>query len=150
MDQRTIYALLNNEAKAWWYHLELRRKGQHVEARRRERDSIKSKVETLRAAELMTIGRGGWSVHCPTWSLQGDGDSEPYATICRRLGVPVVDSRAAPIDRVARASISGPMPAIGRKPDPAPWRSFDYAPLSAYLAVWREAGAKVWAPSQSA
>lgn len=148
MTKSSIYALLNAEAKAWWHHLELRRNGHHAEARRRERQSIKSNLETFRAAALMTIGRGGWSIDYPTRngraSLQGHGDGEPYATICRRLGVPVVDSREAPIDKVARVAISGPMPAIGQAPDPAPWGAMSYAPVAHIVELWRQAGAKVW------
>lgn len=44
-----LYTILNKEAKAWWYHKQLRSQGQAGEARKRERQSIKSDISFLRA-----------------------------------------------------------------------------------------------------
>lgn len=46
---RTVYGLLDAEARAWWYHATLRAQGNEAEARRRERASIRDSVAMLRA-----------------------------------------------------------------------------------------------------
>ena len=47
---QTIYALLDHNARRWWYHIELRKRGKVAEARRRERQSIRENVRTLHQA----------------------------------------------------------------------------------------------------
>ncbi len=45
-----LYPLLNAEAKQWWYHVQLRENENTNEARRLERNNIRSMLETLREA----------------------------------------------------------------------------------------------------
>ena len=44
-----VYRLLNADAQEWWYHQKLRAAGQAEEARKRERQSIRSAASQLRA-----------------------------------------------------------------------------------------------------
>lgn len=44
----SIYALLNAEAKQWWYHAHLRDNGRPNDARRLERASVRRMVSALR------------------------------------------------------------------------------------------------------
>ncbi len=62
---------------------------------------------------------------------------------CIAAGVPVIDSRALPVDVICRLSVQGPMIAVGREPDPPPWHALSYAPLAQVAATYRNAGAEV-------
>lgn len=146
----TTYALLNKDAKAWWYHAELRKNGNARKARELERRSIRHSIETLRAARqggCMFVGRGGWSISYKSThgdaTLSGYGDGDPYATIVRRLGIPFIDSRHLAVDKVARIAISGPMYRPGETPSEPPYTSLSYAPLKYIADLYRDAGAIV-------
>ena len=105
-----IYRTLNNEAKNWWYHLELRKKGHIVEARKRERGAIKNKIKNLRkileVGGYLSLGNAGWTLHSnsfktsdtssQSFSVQGYYDLNKYCyleDICKQLGIVVVDTR---------------------------------------------------------
>lgn len=45
-----VYRILNNNAKNWWYFKELRKRGQHKEARLKERESILKEIGDIRKA----------------------------------------------------------------------------------------------------
>lgn len=150
MDNRSTYRLLNGDAKCWWHFVELRAAGKHAEARVKERLNIRNSIDSIRRAALMTIGRGGWSIRCAGSTLSGYGDGEPYATILRRRGVPVIDSRASALSDVARVVISSPIPAIGVEPDLPPYNSLSYAPIEHILELYRAIGADVSTPAPAA
>lgn len=89
------------------------------------------------------IGRGGFTLSCGSSRLSGY-DCDRVKALCVAAGLPVIDSRAAPIELVAKISVSGPMIAVGRDPDPHPWHALAYAPLGAVAAAYRRAGAEVF------
>ena len=165
--RRSIYALLNKHTKSWWYHKQLRERGEAVEARKRERQSILDTVRTLRAALASPggyahVGRGGWSVHYAgagmTGSLQHYGGMEqPTIQCCLRLGLPIVNTLDCDID-VAYAACKLPMVAVDGKADsPAaepgkkPWHGMNYAPRAYVFAEYVRIGALIynWEPDNS-
>jgi hypothetical protein len=89
------------------------------------------------------IGRGGFSLHFGTSRLSGY-DCDHIKALCITAGLPVIDSREAPIEIVAKLAVSGPMIAVDRDPDPHPWHALAYAPLGAVAAAYRRAGAEVF------
>lgn len=90
----------------------------------------------------LDIGRGGFTLHFGTARLSGY-DCDQIKSLCIAAGLPVIDSREAPIDIVARLAVNGPMIAVNRDPDPHPWHALAYAPLGAVAAAYRRAGAEV-------
>jgi hypothetical protein len=89
------------------------------------------------------IGRGGFTLHFGSSRLSGY-DCERIKSLCIAACLPVIDSRQAPIDLVAKLAVSGPMIAVNRSADPHPWHAFAYAPLGAVAAAYRRAGAEVF------
>ncbi|HEV7283321.1 MAG TPA: hypothetical protein VGN75_00590 [Kaistia sp.] len=63
---------------------------------------------------------------------------------CIAAGLPVIDSRCVAFDVVVQLTLGGPLVAVGRKPEPAPWHGLSYAPLHAVAIRYAAAGAKVW------
>lgn len=105
---KTIYAQLNHEAKVWWYHAELRRRGKTQEGRRRERESIRGSVALLRGL-LGTRGHLQWgkdgcyhSSEIPTKDgsytqhLGGYRSGQDTVEAARRLGIPIVGEERQP------------------------------------------------------
>lgn len=90
----------------------------------------------------LDIGRGGFTLHFGTSRLSGY-DCDQIKSLCIAAGLPVIDSREAPIDIVAKLAVNGPMIAVNRDPDPHPWHALAYAPLGAVAAAYRRAGAEV-------
>jgi len=89
------------------------------------------------------IGRGGFTLHFGTSRLSGY-DCDHVKSLCIAAGLPVIDSREAPIELVAKLAVSGPMIAVNRYPDPRPWHALAYAPLGPIAAAYRRAGAEVF------
>jgi hypothetical protein len=89
------------------------------------------------------VGRGGFTLHFGTSWLSGY-DCNQVKALCIGAGLPVIDGREASFDLVAKISVSGPMIAVARDPDPRPWHAFAYAPLEAVAAAYRRAGAEVF------
>jgi|CXWL01.1.fsa_nt_gi hypothetical protein len=110
-----VYKLLNQEAKNWWYHSDLRKQGQHDKARELERKSMKGTIETLRNVVkyggYLSLGRKAWSIevnrHPTSWSkadspsycttsvqgYYGLNRSTHYEAIFHALKLPIIDSR---------------------------------------------------------
>jgi hypothetical protein len=95
--QDSVYALLDNSARSWWYHAQLRKQGNAQEARKRERQSIRRDVKMWREIKanggyavalhnrhLIFIGRG---------HMQSGYSPEETIALCRVLNVPVLDRR---------------------------------------------------------
>ena len=63
--------------------------------------------------------------------------SEPHTPAPSRVG--------ATVGLVLLAlNLRGPLVAVGREPDAAPWHGLSYAPLHAVAARYAAAGAKIW------
>lgn len=142
---QTLYALLNDEAKRWWYYRQLREQGNVAEARRKERESIRSTIKTIREAQkypaaYMSWGAYGMTFHYSRNSRLSGGDPKFYAEICRRFGIPVIDTRSIPVERITE-TISIPM--ISDIPDDPPYHGFSYAPLDYVIEKYRELGATI-------
>ncbi|WP_442755646.1 hypothetical protein ACNHKD_03005 [Methylocystis sp. JAN1] len=88
------------------------------------------------------IGRGGFSLNYANGYLSGY-DCEAVKEQAIAAGLPVIDSRRAAFERVAILAIKGPMIAVGRAPDPAPWKALSYAPLLDVAKAYAAAGAEV-------
>ena len=144
---KSVYSILNKDAKDWWYHEALRRQGNVEEARMRERDSIKRAVRNIRKAVLFRVGLGGFSMKLndnSTLSHCSSGDQ--YAEILRRCR-PEVPSIST-VKATNLLTLCGlPMAAVHNKPDdPYPsgaYSSMHYAPLGIVLACYEELGAEV-------
>ena len=98
---------------------------------------------TRTAGGHLHIGRGGFTLSFGSSRLSGY-DCDRVKALCVAAGLPVIDSREAPIELAAKISVSGPMIAVGRDPDPHPWHALAYAPLGAVAAAYRRAGAEVF------
>jgi hypothetical protein len=107
-------------------------------------------LKCLEYAFLVTIGRGRTTVHTdelPNSSSTISGvfasEGELIAEV-DRLGIPFVDSRTVPNDRISVLAISGPIwPCKPEKFDAAPWGGLSKAPLSVMAGLYRHFGAIV-------
>lgn len=88
------------------------------------------------------IGRGGFSLNYANGYLSGY-DCEAVKERAIAAGLPVIDSRRVTFERVAKLAIEGPMIAVARAPDPAPWNALSYAPLIDVAKAYAAAGAEV-------
>src|SRR5579859_995204 len=96
----------------------------------------------------LSIGRGGWTL-CYAGDYGGIARLSWYnpdgiKPLAIAAGLPVIDSRCASIESVARLAISGPMIAVGQQPDPQPWHAFSHAPLIAVARAYAAEGAEVY------
>jgi hypothetical protein len=89
------------------------------------------------------IVRGGFTLCYGSSRLSGYGPDHIKA-LCIDAELPVIDGRPAPIDLVAKISVSGPMIALNAEPDPHPRHALSYAPLGAVAAAYRKTGAEVF------
>ena len=148
--------------------MQLRRQGREREARTKERESIRRNARHLRDAlacgGFATVGRGGWSLRTSeTATLQGYGGTDyPVIAAAIRVGIPVIDTRTIPEDRIAAHALRGPMPGIresrlccslGRCVGSEPcmkdhkgdgYRSLDTAPLAWWVPEAARIGATVY------
>lgn len=90
----------------------------------------------------LSIGRGGGTLHFENARLSGfDGDEVKQQAV--QAGLPVIDSRRVPFEIAAQLAVHGPMVAVNREPDPAPWHGFSSAPLAVVATAYRHFGADV-------
>ena len=92
----------------------------------------------------LSIGRGGFTLHYRDGAMLSGYGWEPIKTQCIAAGLPVIDSRYLAFDIVVHLTLRGPLVAVGREPDAAPWRGLSYAPLHAVAARYAAAGAEIW------
>lgn len=92
----------------------------------------------------LSIGRGGFTLHYGEGARLSGYDLDTVKAECIAAGLPVIDSLAVPFDAVLHLAVAGPMIAVGRDPDPAPWHALSFASLSAVAAAYAAAGAEVW------
>lgn len=98
----TLYALLNADAKAWWYFRKLREWGQAAVARENERESIRTCIRNVRTAAasngylLIVADQSRFVMTLSDQQvLSGHGDVSHYQRLCTHLGVPVFNLRDA-------------------------------------------------------
>jgi hypothetical protein len=92
----------------------------------------------------LTVGRGGFTLHYRNGAMLSGYGCEEIRAKCIEAGLPVIDSRNVDFDMVLQLTLRGPLVAVGREPEPAPWHGLSYAPLSAVAAAYAAAGAEVW------
>jgi len=90
----------------------------------------------------LSIGRGGFTLHYDNCRLSGyDCDEVKVEAIA--AGLPVIDTRLVPFSLAAKLAVHGPMIAVNKNPDAAPWNGFSSAPLAAVATAYRQVGADV-------
>jgi hypothetical protein len=92
----------------------------------------------------LSIGRGGYTLYFSGSSRLQGYDCDQMKETCVARGLPVIDSRPVPFDVVWDLAVKGPMVAVGRAADVAPWGAFSCAPLQAVADAYRAAGAEVF------
>ncbi len=92
----------------------------------------------------LSIGRGGYTLYFNGSSRLQGYDCDQMKEACIASGLPVIDSRTVPFDVVWDLAVKGPMVAVGRAADVAPWGAFSSAPLQAVADAYRAAGAEVF------
>ncbi|GAA0592779.1 hypothetical protein GCM10009416_33990 [Craurococcus roseus] len=91
----------------------------------------------------LAIGRGGFTLHFGPGAWMSGHDSDVAKRACADAGLPVIDSRRAPLDRVVELAIKGPMVAVGHPPCPGPHHALSYVPLALVAERYLAAGAEV-------
>jgi hypothetical protein len=143
-ENRSVYAILDEAARSWWYHRHLRQRGRAEEARQRERESIRSNVNYLRQSVYVSIGRHGWTAHAGNSRLSGHyPDLNAVPRLAARVGLPVLDSRSIPEDLLIQA-LHIPLVATEGQADSPPWNWLSKAPLAYVAAEYKKLGATVW------
>lgn len=92
----------------------------------------------------LSIGRGGFTLHYRDGAMLSGYDCGAIKAQCIAAGLPVIDSRCVSFDVVVQLTLGGPLVAVGREPEPAPWHGLSYAPLHAIAMRYAAAGAKIW------
>ncbi|WP_375262508.1 hypothetical protein [Palleronia sp.] len=143
-----ILRKLRTATRAWWAHVALRQRNEIEEAASRERQSIRSNLDIIRKTlasngAYISTGVGGTTVHYSrgcTLSSYGRLEHMAVAQVLVQIGLPLVDTRSV----ANKARLIGlPLVAVGHEPDPAPWTSMSYAPLTEYAARAKALGAVV-------
>ena len=84
----------------------------------------------------LRIGCGGFGLYFADGASLHGYDCDTIKAECVAAGLPVIDSREAPFEKVA-------MVAVGRAPDPKPYHALSFAPLSYVAEAYRSIGAEV-------
>jgi hypothetical protein len=96
----------------------------------------------------LTIGRGGFTLHYQDGARLSGYGGEDIKSQCIAAGLPVIDSSSVELDIVLELALGGPLVAVGREPEPAPWHGLSYAPLQAVAIRYAAAGAEIWNVSE--
>jgi hypothetical protein len=91
----------------------------------------------------LSIGRGGFSLHCDRGCTLSGYDCERMKALCIAHGLPVIDSRDVPFEAVWKLAVNGPMIAVGHAANEPPWHALSDAPLRIVAEAYRAAGAEV-------
>jgi hypothetical protein len=91
----------------------------------------------------LSIGHGGATLYFERGWLSGCHEERIKAEAIA-AGLPVIDSRSVPFDRVWDLAVRGPMVAVGEPPSSPPYHALAYAPLAVVLEAYRAAGAEVF------
>ena len=135
----TLLRSIRAETQNWWYHHELRQRGDIKEALRREHESMRRDLETIRTALLATIGRGGSTIYLSNGSRITASWPIP---LIQHLSCPVVDMRDMETNKLLDFSIRGPMVDPTRTEDEGTG-AFDWVTTTTYIRLARTAGAEV-------
>lgn len=92
----------------------------------------------------LSVGRGGFTLHYRAGATLSGYGCEAIKGQCIAAGLPVIDSRCLAFDVVAHLTLAGPLVAVGRDHEQAPWHGLSFAPLHAVAARYAAAGAEVW------
>lgn len=92
----------------------------------------------------LSIGRGGFTLHYSHSAMLSGYGCEAIKAQCIAAGLPIIDSRGVAFDVVVHLTLGGPLVAVGREAEPAPWHGLSYAPLRAVALRYAAAGAEVW------
>lgn len=149
-----IMYLLTQKAKAWWYHAELRKKGEHAEAEKREQASIAHNLDNLRNATWVHIGEFGQTIYQERKfrenghsdskvELHGGWDNE--LIVCAYLaGVPIIDTTTVTMENRYKGL---KLPLVAKHADDLddpPYGPLDFAPLHVVALMWLELGATIY------
>lgn len=137
-------------AKRWWWFRELRNRGTTAsiaEANRLERKAVRDAIRMMQKCQR----NGGYVKVAVTGSVSVtydcgchlSGGDRHYVDAARIMGIPIIDASAVRDDTTVGQIISLPMVAVGCEPDPAPYRSMSFAPLSYVANEYRKLGARV-------
>lgn len=146
LQNMSTLALVRERARSWWYHAELRERGQLEEARKREHKSTRDLIRGLRTAQknggYVSIAEYGASFHPHddrrTTGINGD----VYKELARRLGLLVVDKR--PVAMTVSLSYNAPIPRIdASRADDPPYNGWKFCPLEYWIDYWAEHGAEI-------
>lgn len=142
IENTTIYRVLNFGAKSWWAHKQLRDMGKHVEARREERRSILSDLETVRSALYILVGHGRFViVTSPYSNVSGYGEMEhPLVLACVLRGVPCVEY--SKLDRETTIILPVPGPTFPNRTGQI--RLLDDVSFAVHAAIANFAGAQLY------
>lgn len=89
----------------------------------------------------LSVGRGGFTLHYRYGATLSGYDCDAIKAQSIAAGPPVIDSRLVERGAALQLAVNGPLVAVGREPDYAPWHSLSYTPLSAVAAAYAAAGA---------
>ena len=142
-----VLRALRADARAWWYHRELRQHGWAFEAAPRERRSIRENLDVVRKTLAtpgahVSVGRGGTTIHFARGATLSGGAFERMATarVLVEMGLPLIDTTTAPDPwRV----VALPLVAVGEAADAPPWHGLSRVPLPVYAARAEALGATV-------
>lgn len=135
----TLLRSIRTEAREWWYHRQLRSQNETAEALRREHESMRSDLKTIRTARLATIGRGGSTIYLPNGTRITASWPIP---VIQHLACPVIDMREMETSRLLDFSIRGPMVDVDRTEDEGTG-PYDWVTTTTYVRLARTAGAEV-------
>ncbi|MFV1851736.1 MAG: hypothetical protein ACMZ66_13625 [Thalassospira sp.] len=145
--QTEVLRVLRTEARSWWRHRELRRTGDHDEARQLERKTILRDIGYLRAAlnnpnAYVSFGGGGTILHLglTTVSLYAPVERFPLASLAVRLGTPLIDCHPV---RDISALANLPKVTMDGQIDPEPWTSSSRISLLIYIGAVERLGARI-------
>jgi hypothetical protein len=91
----------------------------------------------------LSIGRYGFTLHFGAGVMLSGYDCDGIKAECIAAGLPIIDSRQAPFEKLVRVVLRGPIVAVGRAPDPEPYHALSFAPLAYVAELYRSIGADV-------
>jgi hypothetical protein len=91
----------------------------------------------------LSIGRGGFILHYRDGAMLSGYGCEAIKAQCIAGGLPVIDSRCVDFDLAVQLTLGGPLVAVGREPEPAPWHGLSYASLHVVATRYAAAGAEI-------
>ncbi|WP_206079194.1 hypothetical protein [Allomesorhizobium camelthorni] len=86
-------------------------------------------IESALATEggHLSVGRGGFTLHYHYGATLSGYACEAIKAQSIAAGLPVIDSRLVDLGAALQLAVNGPLVAVGREPDPAPWHGLSYA-----------------------